>query len=97
MDVKNGSYKNNTNIQQHPSNDESAQIFKIVSVGDGYYKMISQVGNADKVVDVKGNKTSNGTNILLYTDKNKTNQQFKFKRLDNGNFVIYTKVSKRCV
>lgn len=94
MDVKNGNYANNTNIQQHPSNDESAQVFKIVSVGDGYYKMVSQVGNANKVVDVSGKKTANGTNIALYTDKDATNQQFKFKRLDNGNFVIYTKISK---
>ena len=39
-------------------------------------------------------KTANGTNIALYTDKDATNQQFKFKRLDNGNFVIYTKISK---
>lgn len=94
MDVKNGSYDNNTNIQQHPSNDSSAQVFKIVSVGDGYYKIISQVGNADKVVDVTAKDTSNGTNIALYTDKSAINQQFKFERLDNGNFVIYTRITK---
>ena len=93
LDVEDGVDENNTNIQQYIGNGEDAQVFKAISMGNGYFKLVSQVGNRNKVVDVAGNKSANGANILLYQDKNAINQQFKFQHIENGKFKIYTRVS----
>ena len=93
LDVKNGKDANKTNIQQHPESGEDAQVFKAVSTGDGYFKLVSQVGSAKRVVDIEGKKSSNGTNVILYNDKNAKNQQFKFKHLGDGKFNIVTRAS----
>ena len=93
LDVENGRDENKTNIQQYPGNGENAQVFRAVSTGDGYFKLVSQVGNAKKVVDIEGKKTINGTNVILYTDNGGKNQQFKFKHLGDGKFKIFTRVT----
>ncbi|CDM70398.1 PKD domain containing protein [Clostridium bornimense] len=94
LDVYNGIDKNNTNIQQHPGNKLSAQQFKVVSTGDGYYKLVSQVGNGKRVVDVSGKKSTNGANIILYDDKESDNQKFKLEDLGDSKYLIRTKISK---
>lgn len=93
LDVKDGKDANNTNIQQLPANGEDAQVFKAVSTGNGYFKLVSQVGSAKRVVDIERKKSTNGTNVILYNDKNAKNQQFKFKYLGNGVFTIHTRIS----
>ena len=94
LDVYNGIYKNNTNVQQHPGNGEKAQRFKVVSAGNGYYKLVSQVGNADKVLDVSKKSNKNGANIAIYSDNSGENQKFKITSLGNGKYTIATKISK---
>lgn len=93
LDVTNGSDANETNIRQWTGNGLDAQKFKAVSTGDGYFKLVAQVGDKNKVLDVSGRSGENGKNLILYTDKNADNQKFKF--IDNGNgvFQIATKIS----
>lgn len=93
MDVLDGKDANGTNVRQWNGNGADAQRFKVVSTGDGYYKLVSQAGGKKRVIDVNGNSASNGANISLYDDRGTDNQ--KFKLIDNGNgvFQIATKIS----
>ena len=93
LDVKNGEDANGANIRQWTGNGADAQKFKVVSTGDGYYKLVSQVGSKKRVVDVNGNKATNGQNISLYDDRGTDNQKFKLISLGNGVYQLVTKVS----
>lgn len=94
LDVYNGLDENNTNVQQHPGNGEKAQKFKVVYVGDGYYKLVSQVGTGKKVLDVSKKSSKNGANIAIYKDNSGDNQKFQLISLGNSRYTIATKVSK---
>ena len=93
LDVYNGKDKNGTNVQQHKGNGEKAQKFKVVSVGNGYYKLVAQVGNKDKVLDVEKKSSKNGTNICIYKDNGGNNQKFKITSVGTNKYTIATKVS----
>lgn len=93
LDVENGADKNGANVRQWSKNGSDAQKFKLVSVGNGYYKLVSQVGSKNKVLDVSARSANNGTNIQIYTGNNGTNQQFKIQSVGNGKYAIYTRIS----
>lgn len=93
LDVYNGKDKNGTNVQQHKGNGEKAQKFKVVSLGDGYYKLVSQVGDKNKVLDVEKKSSKNGTNISIYKDNGGNNQKFKITSVGTNKYTIATKVS----
>lgn len=93
LDVYNGKDKNGTNVQQHKGNREKAQKFKVVSVGDGYYKLVSQVGDKNKVLDVEKKSNKNGTNISIYKDNGGNNQKFKITSVGTNKYTIATKIS----
>ena len=95
LNVANGTAANGTNIQQWGSNSVADyDTFRIVSCGDGYFKIYSLLaGGTTYVLDVSGKKTDNGTNIALYTDNGGKNQQFKFESQGDGTFAIKTRIS----
>ncbi|MGN0143461.1 MAG: cellulase family glycosylhydrolase [Clostridium sp.] len=93
LDVENGRDQDGTNIRQWYGNRCDAQKFKLVSVGNGYYKLVSQTGSRNKVLDVCGRSSNNGANIELYSDNNGWNQQFKIQSVGNGKYVLYTRIS----
>lgn len=93
LDVENGSSENGTNLRQFTGNGYNAQKFKLVSTGNGYYKIVSLVGDGTKVLDINKKSSANGTNIALYTDNGGINQQFKLIPLGNNRFNIVTRVS----
>ena len=95
LNVANGTAANGTNIQQWGSNSATDyDTFRVVSCGNGYFKIYSLLaGGTTYVLDVSGKKTDNGTNIALYTDNGGTNQQFKFESQGDGTFAIKTRVS----
>ncbi|WP_366936877.1 RICIN domain-containing protein [uncultured Clostridium sp.] len=47
-------------------NGYNAQRFKVKSEENGYYSLISQVGDKTKAVDVSKKITANGANVILY-------------------------------
>ncbi len=101
MEVQDASDKNGANVQQWGANGSSAHnTWKIVSAGDGYYYLVSQLGDKEsKVLDVTAKKADNGTNIEIYAFKQNDAQKFKFTKNSDGSYVIRTKVSgdKSCV
>ena len=93
LDVANGSSSNNANIQQWYYNGGSAQKFKLVSAGDGYYYIYTGASNYSKVVDVAGKSKADGANILQYSYKGTTNQKFKVTEVSSGVYAILTGVT----
>jgi len=100
LDVLEGTPANSTNVQQWAGNETRDSIsWQLQSAGDGYYYLVSQVGDKSFALDVSGKKTADGTNIEIYTMKKGENQKFKLVPNADGTFKILTKISgdKSCV
>ncbi|MBR6598909.1 MAG: RICIN domain-containing protein, partial [Oscillospiraceae bacterium] len=100
LDVFEGAAANSTNVQQWAGNETRDSIsWQLQSAGDGYYYLVSQVGDKSFALDVSAKKTADGTNIEIYTMKEGENQKFKLVPNADGTFKILTKISgdKSCV
>lgn len=93
LDVANGSSSNGANVQQNTYSGSTAQQFKIVSAGNGYYKILTACSDYAQAVDVAENSAENGANILTWASGSSTNQQYKFKDAGNGKYAILTRAS----
>ncbi len=95
LDVDGGTSANSTNVQQYAGGDNRDSIcWKAVSTGNGYYALISQVGNGETyALDVSAKSTEDGANIEIYTYKGSDNQQFKFVKNNDGSYTILTKIT----
>lgn len=90
LDVHNGSKDDRANIQIYKSNGTDAQVFKVESVADGYYKIIN--AQSGKVLDVKFNSYDSGTNVWQYQWNGSDAQQWKFIKNDDGTYYIQSKL-----
>ena len=87
-----GQPSNGANAQQTP--DNIGNKFKAVDAGNGYFYLVSQLGDGNSyALDVNAKKSDDGTNIELYTFNKGDNQQFKFVKNNDGSYSIRTKVS----
>ena len=95
MQVADAKAENGANVQQWGSDGKSVHdMWKMFSAGDGYYYIVSCVGDGGKyVLDVAGKKADNGTNIDIYNYNGGTNQQFMMTKNDDGSYKIRTRVS----
>lgn len=95
MQVEGAKAENGTNVQQWGSDGKSVNdIWKLFSAGNGYYYIVSCVGDGGTyVLDVAGKKAENGTNIDIYQYNGGTNQQFMFTENEDGSYKICTRIS----
>ncbi|MDE6775849.1 MAG: RICIN domain-containing protein, partial [Ruminococcus sp.] len=75
MQVAGAKAENSANVQQWGTSDDTIHdIWRFVDAGDGYYSLISAVGDgASYALDVYGKRTADGTNIDIYAYKGETN------------------------
>ena len=93
LDIEGGNGANGANVQQAANGGKASQ-FKAVSAGNGYYYLVSQLGDGNSyALDVNGKKTTDGANIELYTFNKGDNQQFKFVKNNDGSYAILTKIT----
>lgn len=92
LDVYYGKSDNGTNIRQHSFNGSSAQQFKLVGDGNGYYSILTGCSGYSSAVDVEAKKTANGTNILQWKYSGGDNQKFQLVKIGNA-YAIKTKIS----
>ena len=93
LDVEGGAAANGTNVQQSAAAGKQNQ-FKAVAAGDGYFYLVSQLGDGESyALDVNGKKTADGTNIEIYTFNKGENQKFRFVKNDDGTVSILTKIT----
>ncbi len=95
MQVAGAKAENGTNIQQWGTADGvTHDIWKFVDEGDGYYSLISAVGDGGTyALDIAGKKTANGTNVDLYQYNGGDNQKFMLTKNADGSYKIRTKIS----
>ncbi|MDY5576489.1 MAG: RICIN domain-containing protein [Lachnospiraceae bacterium] len=93
LDVANASSDNGANIQQWEFNGCSAQIFKIKSVGDGYYALLTGTSDYTKCVEVLNGSTENGANIDQWEYWGGNMQLFKIVENSDGSYSFLSKVS----
>ncbi len=96
LDVAGGVAANGTNVQQWAGSNPGAyyNTWKLVSVGDGYYKIYSQVGDGNTyLLDLTDGLTGSGTNIRIWQNTYCDAQTFKLQKNDDGTYAILTKVT----
>ncbi|MDE6657121.1 MAG: RICIN domain-containing protein, partial [Oscillospiraceae bacterium] len=95
LEVASAEAKNGANVQQWGSDgSETHNIWKLYPAGDGYYYIISAIGDgATFALDVAGKKTDNGTNVDIYQHNSGTNQQFMLTQNADGSYKIRTRIS----
>ncbi len=95
LDVEGGKAANATNVQLWGANGSGKHnTWTIKSVGNGYYKIYSNVGNGEYLLDLDRGLAVDKTNIQIYTDTKADAQLFKFAKQSDGTYAIYTKASK---
>ena len=95
MQVEGGVAINGTNVQQWGTTDGTVHdIWKTINAGNGYYYLVSGVGDGGKYcLDVTAKGTANGTNIEIYEYKALTNQQFYITQNADGSYIIKTRIT----
>lgn len=94
LDVNNGTDSNGRNVAQWNYNGSNAQKWKVVHVGNGLYKLVSQVGSKRRVLDVRYNNNNNKTNIDIWSDGNSPERRFRIVlNRDGYSYRILSKCS----
>ena len=95
LQVANAAAENGANVQQWGTDGVSVHdIWKLYDAGNGYYSLISAVGDGGTyALDVAGKKTANGTNMNIYTYNGGINQQFMLTENSDGSYIIRTAVT----
>lgn len=93
LDVENGSTSNGANIRQWSYNGSDAQKFKFVSLGDGYYYILTGATGYKSCVDVESGSADDGTNILQWEYWGGEMQKYRVVQNADGTYAILTKAS----
>lgn len=95
LDVAGGNSANGTNVQQWGASSALYyNTWKLVSVGGGYYKLYSQVGDGNTyLLDLANGSTASGTNIQIWQDTYSDAQIFYLEKTADGSYAILTKVT----
>ena len=95
IQVEGAKEKNGTNVQQwNTSGDTVHDIWKLVDAGNGYYYLVSQIGDGKTYyLNVAGNSPNNMANIEIYESTGGDSQKFLITQNIDGSYIIKTKVS----
>ncbi|MBR3631338.1 MAG: RICIN domain-containing protein [Oscillospiraceae bacterium] len=95
MQVEGAKAENGTNVQQWGTADGTVHdIWKLIDEGDGYYSIISAVGDGGTyALDIAGKKTANGTNADIYQYNGGDNQKFMLTKNADGSYKLRTKIT----
>lgn len=93
LDVENGSGSNGSNIRQWSYNGSQAQMFKFVSLGDGYYYILTGASSYKSCLDVDSGSAKDGTNILQWEYWGGEMQKYRVVQQPDGSYAILTKAS----
>lgn len=92
LDIVNAYSSNGTNVQQYEFNGCTAQQFKLVNDGNGYYSILTACSDFKSCVDVYRGSSSNGTNIQQWSYHGGNSQKFQFVK-SGDKYIIKTKAS----
>ncbi len=95
IDVSSGVPFDGQNVHFYTLNYSDAQLFRLISAGNGYYYIQSKL-NPAYYLDVNGAHSANGTNVHLYTGNFSSAQKFKFTAVTNTSsqkYAAYTGIN----
>lgn len=93
LDIENGSSANGANVRQWTYNGADAQKFKFVSLGDGYYYILTGASGYQSCLDVESGSADDGTNILQWEYWGGEMQKYRVVQQPDGTYSILTKAS----
>lgn len=95
LEVAGGVGANGTNVQQGEAGESTANTWKLISAGNGYYYVRSYTGDGKTYyLDLDYGKVENGTNIGIWSDTKSDAQLFKFVDNGDGTYTITTKATQ---
>ncbi len=101
LDVDGAKAEDGANIQQWGATEPGVQnTFRAISAGDGYYYLVSQVGDkASYFLEVADNSIENGANVGLWSETGADCQKIKFHEISDGVYMMLTKQTddKKCL
>ena len=92
IDIPNGVIEEGTNIQQWERNGSWAQQWRLISVDEDYFRIVS-AGNESMCITVSESSASDGVNVELQKYTGRDNQLFKLKKC-GSDYGIVSKCSK---
>ncbi len=94
MEVEGGESTDGTNVSQQSGKEVlAANVWNLKAAENGYYYILSNVGDGSKLLDLENGAADNGTNIGIWGDTAADAQLFKFVANEDGSYVIRTKSS----
>jgi len=87
LDVANGSTSDGANVQIWAYNDTPSQTFRVVSAGNGYYRIINV--ETGKALDVAGAGKTSGTNVWMYGQNSTDAQLWKAVVTGDSDGAVY--------
>ena len=89
IDIYNNSVNNNGNVQIWDKNFSTAQRFKLIYDGNGYYNIINRYNG--KAITVEEYGTQYGTNLVQYDYNDEDTQKWAIIKNDDGTYSIVSK------
>lgn len=86
LDVNGAAISNGANVEIYPYHGGANQIWKISSLGNGYYRI--QDTSSGKSLDVNGGSAASGTNVQIWENNNTNAQRWRFVSAGNGYYYI---------
>ena len=95
MQVEGAKQENGTNIQQWGTTGDSIHdIWKLVDAGDGYFYIISQIGDGNTFyLNIAGNSKTDGANVEINKSNKNDSQKFMITENNDGSYIIKTKIT----
>ncbi|WP_243348406.1 RICIN domain-containing protein [Parabacteroides sp. FAFU027] len=93
LDLYNGTDANGTVIRPWDRNGASAQQWKAIDAGNGYWRFVSMASATNRCIDLYTANPSNGTQIKLWDYYNNDAQAWKVTSLGGGYYQVLSKVA----
>ena len=97
LDVAGASTANGTNVQVYTGNGTKAQKFKFTktnAVDNGNYQIVMKQ-NTNKALDISGGDYNDNANLQIWDKENVSQQIFQVKAINNTDYKIIAKHSKK--
>lgn len=91
LDIDGVGKSNGDNLQLWERNNTPAQSFKVMHLGDGYYRIVNT--NSGKAIDAEWGGTESGTNVWQYDINDTPAQIWKIVSAGNNSYYIINKES----
>lgn len=94
LEVAGDANKNSIEIkqQEYKANDKK-QLWRIIRVEDGTYKIVNLASNEGKTIDVKGGDNINENPIQIYESNETTAQKWEIIKNNDNTFTFKTKLA----